>query len=36
MRRIIPLEPPTEHYNERIEAIDEQICKLIQQRKELS
>jgi hypothetical protein len=32
----IPFEPPTEHYNERIEAIDEQICQVIKQRKELS
>ena len=31
-----PFEPPTEHYDERIAAIDEQICALIQQRKELS
>ena len=35
MKRM-PFEPPTEHYDERIEAIDEQICQLIKQRKELS
>lgn len=35
MKRM-PFEPPTEHYDERIEAIDEQICSLIKQRKELS
>jgi hypothetical protein len=29
-------EPPTEHYDERIESIDEQICQLIKQRKDLS
>ena len=29
-------EPPTDHYDERIEATDEQICQLIKQRKELS
>ena len=29
-------QPPTEHYDERIEAIDEQICSLIKKRKELS
>jgi hypothetical protein len=29
-------EPPTEHYDERIEAIDEQICVLIKQRKDMS
>jgi hypothetical protein len=29
-------EPPTEHYDNRIEAIDEQICDLIKQRKEIS
>lgn len=32
----MPFEPPTNHYDERIEAIDEQICQLIKQRKELS
>nr|WP_295970084.1 hypothetical protein [uncultured Bacillus sp.] len=32
----MPFEPPTNHYDERIEAIDEQICHLIKQRKELS
>ena len=31
-----PFEPPTEHYDEKIEAIDEQICHLIKQRKLLS
>ncbi|MFT4417293.1 hypothetical protein ACLM5H_26045 [Fredinandcohnia humi] len=35
-RRQIQFEPPTEHYDERIEAIDEQICDLIKQRKEIS
>lgn len=35
MKRI-PFEPPTEHYDYRIESIDEQICDLIKQRKELS
>ncbi|MEK5389053.1 hypothetical protein NSQ59_01555 [Margalitia sp. FSL K6-0131] len=35
MKRM-PFEPPTEHYDEHIEAIDEQICHLIKQRKELS
>lgn len=35
MKRM-PFEPPTEHYDERIEAIDEQICELIIQRKDLS
>jgi len=29
-------EPPTEHYDERIRAIDEELCHLIQQRKALS
>ncbi len=28
-------EPPTEHYDNRMEAIDEQICDLIKQRKEI-
>ncbi|MBS4207283.1 chorismate mutase [Bacillus sp. FJAT-50079] len=32
----MPFEPPTTHYDERITAIDEQICHLIKQRKELS
>jgi hypothetical protein len=35
MKRV-PFEPPTEHYDKRIEAVDEQICHLIKQRKELS
>ena len=35
MKRM-PFEPPINHYDERIEAIDEQICQLIKQRKELS
>ena len=35
MKRM-PFEPPTEHYDEEIEAIDEQICNLIKQRKDLS
>ncbi len=29
-------QPPTDHYNEQIESIDEQICHLIKQRKDLS
>ena len=32
----IPFEPPTDYYDERIVTIDEQICQLINQRKELS
>lgn len=32
----MPFEPPTDHYDEKIEVIDEEICRLIQQRKELS
>ncbi|MGE6259755.1 hypothetical protein ACQKCU_18045 [Heyndrickxia sporothermodurans] len=32
----MPFESPTEHYDEHIEAIDEQICNLIKKRKELS
>lgn len=35
MKRL-PFEPPTEHYDDRLETIDEQICDLIKQRKELS
>lgn len=35
MKRL-PFEPPTEHYDKNIEAIDEQICDLMKQRKELS
>lgn len=35
MKRL-PFEPPTKHYNKNIEAIDEQICDLMKQRKELS
>ncbi len=35
MKRM-PFEPPTEHYEEQLEPIDEQICNLIKQRKELS
>ncbi|MBS4176979.1 hypothetical protein [Lederbergia citrea] len=35
MKRM-PFEPPTEHYDERIKAIDEQICYLIKKRKDLS
>lgn len=34
--RSLPFEPPTDHYDDRIQAIDEQICDLIKQRKELS
>ncbi|KAB8133635.1 hypothetical protein F9U64_12085 [Gracilibacillus oryzae] len=32
----MPFEPPVDHYEEQLESIDEQICKLIKQRKELS
>ena len=32
----MPFEPPTDHYDEGIVTIDEQICQLINQRKELS
>lgn len=32
----LPFEPPTDHYDERIEAIDQQICELIKKRKDLS
>lgn len=32
----MPFEPPVDHYDERIAAVDEQICQLIKQRKELS
>lgn len=35
MKRL-PFERPTNHYDERIRQIDEQICSLIQQRKEVS
>ncbi|MEC1377602.1 FlxA-like family protein [Heyndrickxia oleronia] len=35
MKRM-PFEPPTEHYDKQIESLDEQICNLIKQRKELS
>jgi hypothetical protein len=35
MKRM-PFEPPTEHYDQGIEEIDEQICNLIKRRKELS
>jgi hypothetical protein len=35
MKRL-PFEPPTEHYHKSIEAIDEQICNLIKQRKDIS
>ncbi|MBM6617999.1 hypothetical protein [Bacillus suaedaesalsae] len=35
MKRL-PFEPPTDHYDQKIEQIDEKICKLIKQRKELS
>jgi hypothetical protein len=35
MKRMV-FEPPTEHYDEKIESIDEQICNLIKQRKDLS
>ncbi|NRD80813.1 hypothetical protein HPT25_26145 [Bacillus sp. BRMEA1] len=35
MKRM-PFEPPTKHYDERIKAIDEQICHLIKQRKDIS
>jgi hypothetical protein len=32
----MPFEAPTYHYDERIQAIDEQICELIKQRKDRS
>ncbi len=32
----MPFEPPTEDYDVRIQAIDEEICNLIKQRKEIS
>jgi len=35
MKRM-PFEPPTKHYDQQIEALDDQICNLIKQRKELS
>jgi len=35
MKRM-PFEPPTKHYDQHIEAMDEQICNLMKQRKELS
>lgn len=35
MRRM-PFEPPTDHYDEKVLSIDEQICSLIKQRKEIS
>ncbi|RDW18731.1 hypothetical protein CWR48_10440 [Oceanobacillus arenosus] len=35
MKRM-PFEPPTDYYNKQIEMIDEQLCKLLKQRKELS
>ncbi|WP_071394783.1 hypothetical protein [Bacillus tuaregi] len=35
MKRL-PFEPPTEHYDERIQSIDEQICALIKERKVVS
>jgi hypothetical protein len=35
MKRM-PFEPPTEHYDERIESIDEKICDLIKLRKDIS
>lgn len=35
MKRM-PFERPTEHYDERLTAIDEQICALLKQRKDLS
>jgi hypothetical protein len=35
MRRL-PFEPPTKHYDQRIEAIDEHICNLINQRKDIT
>lgn len=35
MKRM-PFEPPTEHYDKRLENIDEQICKLIKERRDLS
>lgn len=35
MKRM-PFEPPTDDYHEKIEAIDEEICRLIKERKDLS
>ncbi|SOC27525.1 hypothetical protein SAMN05880501_1234 [Ureibacillus xyleni] len=35
MKRM-PFEPPTEHYDQRVAAIDEEICHLLKQRKDLS
>jgi len=35
MKRV-PFEPPSDHYDERIEAIDEEICQLIKRRKDVS
>ncbi|MBS4214047.1 hypothetical protein [Neobacillus rhizophilus] len=35
MRRL-PFEPPIKHYDQRIEAIDEHICNLINQRKDIT
>jgi hypothetical protein len=29
-----PFEPPTDHYDERIEVIDEEICHIISKREE--
>lgn len=36
MLRRMEFEPPTGHYDNRIQSIDQQICSLIQQRKEMS
>jgi hypothetical protein len=35
MKRM-PFEPPTEHYDEQLSPIDEQICSLLKQRKDIS
>lgn len=35
MKRM-PFEPPADHYDERIKAIDEEICQLIRERKDIS
>lgn len=36
MLKMMPFERPTEHYNERLITVDEQICELLKYRKELS
>lgn len=34
--KLMPFEPPTEYYNDKIKSIDDQICSLLNQRKDLS